>query len=131
MITLRHLLKLAVLAGLIATTACSAGYVIQQDQGPRGYLRLEVEPENVQVEIDEKYSGVADGWLDSTIPIAPGVRRVTLSADGYITQRFDIEIAPYEHVTLQLRLEPRLELPEPEEERNPLKPQRPRLRASR
>lgn len=125
------LLKPAIVVGITAMIGCSAGYVVQQDEGPRGYLRLEVEPAHVEVEVDEKYSGVANGWVDSTIPIAPGVRRVTLSADGYITQRFDLEIAPYEHVTLQLRLEPMLELPEPEREPNPLKPRRPKLRASR
>lgn len=125
------LLKPAIAVGITTMMGCSAGYVIQQDDGPRGYLQLDVEPADVQVEIDEKYSGVANGWVESTIPIAPGVRRVSLSADGYITQRFDLEIAPYEHVTLQLRLEPMLELPEPEKERNPLKPTRPKLRASR
>lgn len=122
-------LTIPAIAASLALAGCSAGYVMTQQNGPRGYLQLDVDPPSVQVEIDEKYSGIANGWVDSTIPVSPGMRRVTLSAEGFITQRFDIEIAPYEHVTLQLRLEPVLDLPEPEPEQNPLQPTRPKLRA--
>ena len=102
----------------VALGGCSAGMLVTQPDGPRGYLRLEVEPASAEVSIDEKYSGIANGWVANTIPVTPGMRRVTLSADGYITQRFDIEVAPYEEVTLVLNLEPELLLPQDESPRN-------------
>ncbi len=118
----------ALVAGLVG---CSAGYVSQRG-GPRGYLRLEVQPPGAELAIDEVYSGVANGWAEGVVPVTPGVRRLMLRADGYITQRFDIEVAAYEEVTLILALEPTLEVPDEEAETpKPDDPFRPSLRALR
>lgn len=117
---------------LFATIAvsCAAGSMIQRGEG-RGYLRLEVEPTSAEVEIDDKYSGVVEGWVDHVIPVAPGAKRVTLRAPGYLTQRFDIDVSAGEEVTLVLALEPDIDLPpEPRNDREPiLQPRRPTIGA--
>ena len=61
------------------------------------------------------YSGVIEGWAAQTIPVVPGPKRIMLRAEGYISQRFDIEVASGEEVTLVLRMEPVIEEIEPEE----------------
>lgn len=89
-------------------SACATGY--GSTSQPRGYLRFEVTPDTAELLLDEKYSGQLAGWVEGVVPVTPGVRRVTLRADGYISQRFDVEIAAHEEVTFRLDLEPVLEL---------------------
>lgn len=93
----------------LVISGCGASYAIRHPNA-RGYLRFEVDPQHVEVEIDEQYSGLVEGWAEGVVPVEPGVRRVTLRADGYITQRFDIEVAAGEEVTLQLTMERMIEL---------------------
>lgn len=111
---------LAIILFATFAVSCAAGSMIQRGEG-RGYLRLDVEPASAEVEIDDKYSGIVEGWVDHVIPVVPGEKRVTLRAPGYLTQRFDIEVAAGEQVTLVLALEPDIELPpEPQNDREPL-----------
>jgi hypothetical protein len=97
---------------LVFATMLAGCATAPRTSGPmaRGYLRFEVEPEDAEIEIDEQYSGVITGWAANTVPVEPGVRRVTVRAEGYITQRFDIEVSAGEEVTLILEMEPVLEL---------------------
>jgi hypothetical protein len=115
---------------LVASAALIACATAPRATGPRarGYLRFDVEPHDAEIEIDEQYSGVVNGWAQNIVPVEPGHRRVTLRADGYITQRFDIEVAAGEEVTLQLEMEPSLDV-EPPREPDPRRQFRPRLGA--
>lgn len=107
-----HMVWLALAS--VALSACATGSGATRP-GARGFLRFEVEPPSAEVDIDEKYSGVVNGWADGVVPVQPGLRRVTLRAPGYITQRFDLEVGPYEEVTLVLALEPTLEIADEED----------------
>lgn len=92
----------------IALLNCSAVRPISDDRAP-GYLHLEVEPSDAEVFIDDDFKGQVDGWRAQTIPVEPGNRRVELRADGFLAQRFDIDIGSGEQVTLRLRLEKEFE----------------------
>lgn len=102
----------ALAAGVLLSASCSTTSASQR-AAARGYLRFEVEPDNAAVEIDEEYSGMVSGWVQQTVPVSPGMRRVTVRARGYLTQRFDIDIAAGEEVTLILKMERALELEDP------------------
>lgn len=100
--------RLAILA-LVAfvswgLSSCSAVRPVADKRSP-GYLTFEVTPADAEVYIDEEFRGQIDGWRGQTVPVAPGNKRVELRAAGYMTQRFDIEIAAGEQLTLELRLE--------------------------
>ena len=86
------------------TASCGTTSSMQRASA-KGYLRFVIEPEHAEVSIDEEYSGLVSGWMAETVPVEPGTRKVTLMADGYLTQRFDIEVAPGELVTLELNME--------------------------
>jgi len=100
------------LAMMVMSVSCA-----HQQTGPeaRGLLRLEVEPASATVFVDEDYMGQIDGWVQQTIPLTTGVRMVEISAPGYMSQRFDVEIRSNEEVTLRLRMEPELEVASPEQ----------------
>ncbi len=78
----------------------------------RGLLRLDVEPKTAEVFVDDEYRGVISGWRGSTMPMTSGVHMVEIRAEGYITQRFDIEVFADEEVTLTLKMERELDLAE-------------------
>lgn len=130
-VTLRPLRRIspalfALVVTLLFAWSCATG-AGAGDRGRKGYLRFVVEPSGAEVEIDEQYSGVIERWVEGVVPVEPGSRRVTVRAEGFITQRFDIEVAAGEEVTLQLALEPVLDVDElPDDQRDP---HRQRLRA--
>lgn len=97
-----------VVAIALMTGACSAVRPLSDEPTP-GYLRFEVEPTDAEVYIDDDFRGKIDGWRGETIPVVPGAKRVELRAPGFMTQRFDIEVAAGEFLTLELRLERELE----------------------
>lgn len=121
-----------VIVALSATLVGCATTPKTTARSARGYLRFEVVPEDAEIEIDEQYSGVVNGWAQHVVPVEAGDRRVTVRAAGYITQRFDIEVAANEEVTLRLKLEPSLELePATDAPPDPRDRFRPRLGARR
>ena len=71
----------------------------------RGLLRFDIEPPDAEILVDDAYLGRADGWADGVIPTRAGARRVEIRADGFLTQRFDIEVRADEEVTLRLKME--------------------------
>ncbi|WP_133621699.1 hypothetical protein [Bradymonas sediminis] len=95
---------------LLALSGCTA---VQRISEPRrassGYLRLEVEPADTLIYIDADYQGRVDGWAANTVLVKPGLRQVELRADGYITRRFDIEVAAGEQSFLKVSMEAELE----------------------
>lgn len=80
-----------------------------RDSTGRGFLQLLVEPDHAEIVLDSEYQGLVSGWLDGVIPVRPGVQRLELRADGYMTQRFDLSVAANEQVTLELSMERELE----------------------
>lgn len=75
------------------------------------YLELEVVPATATIYIDDEYHGVVEGWRHQVVPIAPGHRRLELRADGYITQRFDLEVQKDSWLTLRVKLERTIDVP--------------------
>jgi hypothetical protein len=100
--------KITILLCAAMLAACASAPKAERG---RGLLRLEVTPDHAEVLIDAKYQGQVRGWREQTVPVRAGMRRVTLRAEGYITQRFDLELAPNEEVTLSVALEPALDEP--------------------
>lgn len=74
-----------------------------------GLLRLEVEPSDAIIWVDGEYLGHANGWVEGTLRVPVGVRRVELEAAGYMSQRFDIAITIHEEVILRLAMQPDIE----------------------
>lgn len=105
----RSITLVALAASSLIWSACGTMSGSQR-LSARGYLRFEVDPPTAAIDIDEEYSGLASGWVQETIPVSPGVRRVTVRAEGYLTQRFDIEVGAGEQVTLELHMERSLQL---------------------
>ncbi len=81
---------------------------------PVGLLRLEVEPSHATLYVDETYSGQVDAWRDQTLVLRAGMHRVELVAEGFLSQRFDIQIEPDEETTLRLKMEPEFDAYEEE-----------------
>lgn len=99
---------------MLTLLGCTGARLVPTRDGkPVGFLRFEVQPTTAEVKIDEQYSGAIEKWTGGAIPVEPGLRRVTLMADGYISQRLDVEVAVGEEVTIVLSLEPVLELEKP------------------
>lgn len=88
----------------ISLTACATPTA----SGPpgRGLLEFEVDPPDATIWVDDAYLGQVNAWMDHTVRLPVGRRRVELRAPGYMTQRFDIEVANDEVVTLRLRMQP-------------------------
>jgi len=105
------LLCLVVLMGTVVVFAGCSGMqtMSERDSTRRGFLQLLVEPDHAEIFIDSEYQGLVSGWLDGVIPVRPGVQRLELRADGYMTQRFDLSVAANEQVTLELFMERELE----------------------
>jgi hypothetical protein len=109
---IHRLLMLAVCAGLLGcvVTGCTAVQRIpDRQESSRAYLRLDVEPSTTKIFIDSEYRGVVEGWVHQTVPVESGHRRLELRADGFITRRFDVELAPGEEATLSVEMERTLE----------------------
>jgi hypothetical protein len=105
-----------VLVGAALAMSCSAVQSLtDRDGARRGYLELIVEPETVEVFINSEYQGLVSGWRGGVIPVVPGMQRVELRAEGYMTQRFDLGVAPNELVTLELTMERELDESLPED----------------
>lgn len=77
----------------------------------QSYLELDVEPPTAEIYIDDDYSGTVAGWREQVVPIAPGQRRVELRAEGYIAQRFDVDVGDGRWLTLRVRMEPVIDGP--------------------
>ncbi len=99
----------------IGLAACSGVQTASDDEIEESYLEFDVEPADAEIYLDDDYQGSVDGWHEQVMPIEAGSRRLELSADGYISQRFDIDVNPGRWFTLRVRLEPAVEAPDPDE----------------
>ena len=95
----------ASLFGCVVAGCTAVQRIPDAQESGRAYLRLEVEPATTRIFIDSEYKGVVKGWVQQTVPVQSGERRVELRADGYITRRFDVDLKPGEEVTLQISME--------------------------
>lgn len=105
-----HFLLLAVLLLMTGGVGCTAVQRISDaPSGDSGALRLDVQPSDARIYVDTQYRGRVDGWSAQTVMLHPGMRRVELRADGYITRRFDIEVRAGKQGVLTVSMEPTLE----------------------
>lgn len=74
----------------------------------KAYLRMEVEPETTKIYVDSDFHGVVERWTGRIVPVEPGARRVELRKDGYITRRFDVELAAGEQMAFTVDMERKL-----------------------
>ncbi len=102
---MRHLFLLLSFLVFVASCASSRPSASQET----GLLRLEIEPSDATIWVDDQYLGQANGWLEGTLRVPVGVRRLELQAEGFMTQRFDIAITTHEEVILRLAMQPELE----------------------
>lgn len=85
-------------------TSCASS----RPSGPTktGLLRLEIEPADAIIWVDGQYLGQVNGWLEGTLRVPVGIRRLELQAEGFMSQRFDIGITNHEEVILRLVMQP-------------------------
>ncbi len=81
------------------------------DAVEQSYLELKVDPATAEIYIDDEYHGVVEGWREQVVPIAPGYRRLELRAQGYLPQRFDLDVNEDTWLTLRVKLEPAIDAP--------------------
>lgn len=75
------------------------------DAGPRGSLRLLVQPTSSQVFVDGYFVGTIEDFAGNSWPIVEaGTHRVELRAPGYETAAFDIAVEPDETTTYRREL---------------------------
>ena len=101
---------IGLLVVFLTGSACTAVQTIPKDEAgeDEAYLKLAVEPDSAELYVDGEYRGRADDWVEGTVPVEPGERRVKVTADGYMTRRFDVAFEPGESKTLKLKMEPEL-----------------------
>lgn len=98
----------AMLLGIgVSMGACSAVQRVP-DEEPKAFLTFEVEPASAEIYIDGDYKGTVEGWVEGAVPLEPGEHRVKVTAEDYITRRFDVELDPGESKILDLEMEPAL-----------------------
>lgn len=90
---------------LCLSGGCTAVQRIPDRRSATAYLRMDVQPDTTKIFVDSHYRGVVKGWVQQTVPVPSGERRVELRADGYITRRFDVDVAGGEVVTLRVNME--------------------------
>lgn len=90
--------------------SCATASSQRAPNASKGFVRLEVTPKHAGVYVDEQYQGEVQGWMHQTIAVTPGRRRLALKSEGYMTQRFDVDVAQGEVVTLSLRMERELDV---------------------
>jgi hypothetical protein len=96
----------AILVGaLICFSSCTAIQPIRSGEED-AFLELLVVPETAEVYIDDEYQGMVNRWAGQIVPVQIGYRRLELRAEGYLTQRFDLDVAAGTMHTLRVRLEP-------------------------
>ena len=117
------------MVGVLASFAlgCSAVEPISDSEASQEtYLELDVEPTSARIYIDGDYRGTVDGWQQQVVPVEPGYHRLELRADGFVTQRFDVDIERGQWIILTARLQSDIDTPDGEalenDERDELTP---------
>jgi hypothetical protein len=77
-------------------------------RGPRGGLRLRIQPKDAEVFVDGYYAGVVDEFDGHFQPLdlVPGPHHVEVYAPGYEPLKFDVNIQPHHTTKYQGRFTP-------------------------
>jgi hypothetical protein len=105
------------IAGVFACALCASlsaacGGVMVMDAP--GVLVLECSPAEIVVFVDDIAVPVRDVGGERFVSLAPGDRRVMLTAESFLPHRFDVRVNPGERLTLTMELwpvEPELDAP--------------------
>jgi hypothetical protein len=95
----------------VLTGCYSVQTMADDDAVEQSYLELKVEPATAEIFIDDEYQGIVERWREQVVPIEPGYRRLELRAQGYISQRFDLDVKEDTWLTLRVKLEPTIDVP--------------------
>lgn len=95
--------SLAALAILLsAASGCGGG---PSAGGGRARVRFVLEPESARVYSDERFVGSARVLAARPVELRSGVRRFTITADGYFPHDLELDLPPGT-TTVELRLRP-------------------------
>jgi hypothetical protein len=85
-------------------TACGAAQKPAPD--PRGALRIEGNPKDANVEVDETHLGPINMFEKQGVLLRPGEHQVVVRADGYFPEYRIVEIGEGEVTVLKIDLRP-------------------------
>jgi len=94
---------------MLALLASGCPGTPKEPSKPTGGLRLDVDPPEARVWVNDKLFGTASTWEGRVILLGPGTKRLKLAADGYYTEYREIEVVD-EVVLVEVSLTP---VPEP------------------
>lgn len=68
----------------------------QADEGPKGGIKLKIQPENAEVFVDGSYAGIVDDFNSpfQRLNLPAGNHRIEVRANGFQTLSFDVRIEP-------------------------------------
>ena len=112
------LLALFFLTCLFELSSCSAVYKIRKKEDS-AYLHLEVQPKTAIVYIDDELYGELSSFRKGIIGCRPGVRRVQIRAEGYESEKFDLDLHSGEELTLTLNLISKLDFKKAYDDEDP------------
>ena len=77
-------------------------------RGPRGGLRLRIQPKDAEVFVDGYYAGIVDEFDGhfQHLDLVPGPHHVEVYAPGYEPLKFDVNIQPHHTTQYEGRLTP-------------------------
>ncbi len=59
---------------------------------PTGGVRIEVEPGDARIYVDEALVGDAGTYADRPLPLPPGDHRIKVTADGFYPEYLEVEV---------------------------------------
>jgi len=80
----------AVLLAVLAVTGCASAPVRVEP----ARLRVIAVPENAGIYVDDRFAGSARLIARRPVAFSPGVRHVTVQADGYFPHDVEVELRP-------------------------------------
>ncbi len=94
---------------VLLSNACSAIHTIKKSEAS-AYLHLEVRPKTAIVYVDEQLYGEIYTFRGQIIGLRPGMRRVEIRAEGFESERYDLQLNSGEELTLTLTLVSKLDI---------------------
>ncbi len=93
-----------VLASVCLLASCSGVQSISDGPGQVALLRVDCEPPDAEILIDEQPMGSLSRWRGSTVPLRPGKHRVEITREGYLPYMMDLNAEPGRMYDLALDL---------------------------
>jgi hypothetical protein len=91
---------------LIAFFIASCGGALKVDTGPRGSFRIEGNPKDANVEIDDVHLGPTNMFEKQGVLLRPGEHRIIVRAEGYFPEYRIVPIKDGEVFVLKIDLRP-------------------------